>query len=237
MNSQASLRIGNLKDDLPYQASKWLQSQALLDISEMESLLQAIGDFHIFMTGSVLKRGEGEIAKIEFLEHYKAYIEPLKKGFLPSEEGYRSYFSSVFTTDLAALYAILVDPEQQLVRVSKPVIQLQPHCMDYSVADGKFRSMALGTNSISWGIQFSYPQLFQEGKTKEVMQVDESFSNTKLFRNLQRWIRHNTIPTPFIVEGKLINVPMRLGKQCLSWINQHPQLIKKQLQVKVNDAC
>ncbi len=40
----------------------------------------------------------------------------------------------------------------------------------------------------------------------------------------KQWVRDNTRATPFSVEGKKINATMRLGKNCFSWINHHPQL-------------
>ena len=105
--------------------------------------------------------------------------------------------------------------------------------MDYSEHDGKFRPMVFGLDSVTWGLQFSYPQLFMDGRTKEAFAVVESeeFPNTALFHQLQRWMRQNTLPTPFLVDGKRVNSPIRLGKACLPWINRHPQLAPKHLQV------
>jgi hypothetical protein len=48
---------------------------------------------------------------------------------------------------------------------------------------------------------------------------------------MQQWVRSHTIATPFEVEGKKVNVPIRLGKECLSRINSHPQLQAKGLRV------
>jgi len=61
------------------------------------------------------------------------------------------------------------------------------------------------------------------------------FPNTALYRSVQRWMRAHTIPTPFHVNGKKINVPMRLGKKCLPWISEHCQL--KEKGIKVEQAC
>lgn len=229
-----NLRLSSLADEIPMQASKWLQSQILIDAEEMESLFAAMGDFSIFQAGSLTKAGYGAIDKKAFLDLYSQYIEILKSGSLPEESWYRPFFSSVFSSASDALYAVLVEDGQQLLRVSKPVIQLQPHRLGYSEVDGKFRPMVFGTDNIVWGIQFSYPQLFMDQPTHQVVTVDLSdrFPNTQLFRKLQKWVRHNTVPTPFIVKETQINIPMRLGKECFSWINRHPQLIEKGLKIK-----
>ena len=159
-------------------------------------------------------------------------ISGFKEGFL-DEVLYRQTFSSVFTVSSDSVYALPVGTDRRLIRVSRPVIQLQSHALDYSPHDEKFRAMVFGIDSVLWGIQFSYPQLFLDSRTKEAKAVVENgeFPNTRFFHTLQRWIRHHTIPTPFFVEGKRINVPIRLGKECLSWINNHPQLIKKNIKV------
>jgi hypothetical protein len=217
---------------LPLQASKWLQIPLLLDSDEMKDLFDAMGDFWIALATGVTKEGEGFISKEEFLDCYQAYVNALKSGQMPTDPRIRPYFSSVLTCTLDALYTVSVGQQQQLLKVDKPVIQLQLHRFDYSQADGKFRSMVFGQNSIFWGVQFSYPQLYQDEKfqVKQVRETEE-FPNTALFKRLQKWMRAHTVATPFIVENKLINVPIRLGKKCFAWINHHPQL-KPKLEVK-----
>ena len=233
MGSLKPLRIATVESEPPMEASKWLKVQVLADSQEMVSLFDAMGHFEIYLTGIITKSGEGEVSKPEFLEKYSYYVESLKNGRMPDESVYRSCFSTIFTVASDVLYAISMPENRQLIRVSKPVIQLQAHSMDYSVHDNKFRPMVFGLDSILWGIQFSYPQLFLDPKTKEVLQVadNEMFPNTRLFRVLQKWMRQETMPTPFLVGKEKVNVPMRLGKQCMGWINRHPQLLNKKLQV------
>lgn len=217
----------------PIEASKWLSSQVLIDADEMQELFNALNPFYIYLTSQITKKDGGRVSQAEFLDCYRTYIADLQHGKLPDEALFRHLFSSAFTVAPDALCVVLIGDDQQMIRNVQPVVQLQSHRMDYSSADGKFRSMTFGTDSIMWGIQFSYPQLFRNPATKQVEEVDdtESFPNTRLFRTLQRWVRHNTTPTPFLVEGQRINVPMRLGKQCYKWINNHPQLLRKGLRI------
>ncbi|MBA3957296.1 MAG: hypothetical protein H0X51_02715 [Parachlamydiaceae bacterium] len=221
----------------PMQASKWLLSPILIDPQEMQALFDSMGPFSIYQTSNICKRGEGLISATTFLQHYREYIVALQEGRLLDESEYRSYFSTVFTADPDLLYVVPVGEDRQLIRVAKPVIQLQSHHLNYSFADGKFRSMTFGSSSITWGVQFSYPQLFQDAATQQPESVVDSpsFPNTALFHRLQRWVRHNTLPTPFLVGDTQINVPMRLGKNCFAWINQHPQLREQGIRVRIKE--
>lgn len=226
------LRIGTT-EEASLEASKWLSSQILIDSQEMARLFDAMGDFHLFLPGAITKRDEGEISKQHFLQHYEAYVSSLKEGQIPDSKACRQLFSCVLTRTVDALFAILLSDDRQLIKVAKPVIQLQAHHMGYSALDGKFRSMVFGQDNITWGIQFSYPQLFRDNATKQVEKTSNAsqFPNTELFQIFQKWVRSNTIPTPFSIDGQTINVPIRLGKQCLTWINHHPQLMSKGISV------
>lgn len=197
------------------EASKWLQIQALLDISEMESLFDEIGPIHLFQTGAVVAKGE--LSKEEFLNRYKSYINQLKDEKIPEAIG-----TLACTKSIESVSIIHFQNQQEIIKIIKPVIMIQANHIGYSPLEEKFRPMIIGKDSITWGLQFSYPQLFQE--KGELFKVGENFPNTASFKKLQKWMRHMTIPTPFMVEEKKVNVPMRLGKECLSWINKHPQL-------------
>ncbi|MGE3954374.1 MAG: hypothetical protein AB7F31_04140 [Parachlamydiales bacterium] len=198
-----------------YSASKWLKVPVLLEGDELEALLHEIGGA-FYLTSGVVERGE--VSVVEFLESYRRYIAGLKRGEIPDREATRTLFSSVWSTTPDALYTQPVGG-RTLIRISLPVIQLRPHFIHYSPLDGQIRSMSPG---ISWGLEFSYPTLLQRGSAIE--KVDDRFPNTAPFKTLQRWVRHHTLPVPFVIDGKRKNVPIRLGKGCFSWIGGHPEL-------------
>lgn len=227
-----TIRMGSTKEK-PLQASKWLSLQALLDTDELKDLLESLGEFYLARCGAVCNANEGLIAPDQLLAFYEKYVRALKNRELPNATQARHFLSLALTKALDDLYAIPLENEKQILRICKPVIQLQANYIDYSFEDKKFRPMIFGMESIPWGIQFSYPQLFQNSETKAVEQVknNSSFPNSALYHTLQKWIRQHTIPTPFEVEGHVYNVPIRLGKKCLSWINQHPQLSIKGIKV------
>lgn len=211
------------------QASKWLKSPVLLSAEEMALLIEAMAPAKLYSAGSVTAPDEGEVDAALFLEHYCDYVSRLRAGIKPDSRELNPYFSCCLNADPEAFECVSPTPDKQILRVCKPVIQLQHHNIDYSAADGKFHSMVLGTQTIDWGIQFSYPQLYQDPQTQKILNVEatDQFPNTALFRTLQRWVRQHTIPTPFVVQGVTINAPIRLGKECLDWVESHPDLNRK----------
>lgn len=216
-----NLRISDPSQEGVFQASKWLKIQVLLDEDEMKQFIDSLGSFWIFLVGGIVN---GDPIDHEFfIQEYSRWIKELKKGILPTEQ--RRITAAVFTDDLDALWLQKVGEGKYLTKMSKPVVQVQAHTFTYS--DGVFRPMSMGTTSIFWGLQFSFPGLYQDPKTMEFHEVKPDV----LFRKIQLWMRENTRATPFIVEGKRINSPIRLGKKCFAWINTHPQLIEQNIQV------
>jgi hypothetical protein len=220
-----------------FRASKWLKHPILVDDTEMDSLFQYLGDFFIYNVSNPVSLKDSSVQKEVFLEKYEKYISALKSGEFPDESLVRTLFSCCFTANANPLYAMKISDEKFLVKPIRPVIQLQMHRFFISLIDGKFHSMSHSIDSISWGIQFSYPQLYQDPYTEEIVKVNQTeyFPNTALFSLLVKWIRNHTVATPFIYEGKQTNVSMRIGKNCFSWINQHPGLVAKNIKVRVNE--
>lgn len=211
------LSISTPEKEGVYQGSKWLKIPMLLGKEEMSSLLASLGRVWIFpLTG--LTDGKN-IDLTVFVEEYGRWIEDLKRGVLPKEEDLRKILAAAITDDLDALWLQEVKG-RYLVKIRRPVIQMQVHFFTYSSMDGEFRSMSMGPDTIFWGVQCSFPQIYQDPKTMEIQEVETG----ALFRKMQLWVREHTRATPFIVEGKKIHVPIRLGKECFSWIHRHPQL-------------
>lgn len=221
-----TLRISQPAIEGVFQASKWLKIPVLLDGEEMKQFIDALGSFWIFHIGGI---SDGKpIRHGFFVEEYVRIIEALKKGKLPTSEELRRIMAAVFIDDLNALWLQKIQEDKYLTKIGQPVVQVQTHYFTYSSLDQVFRPMSMGVNSIFWGLQFSFPQVYQDPKTMEFCEAKEG----ALFRKIQLWMRENTRATPFIVDGKRINSPIRLGKQCFSWINHHPQLIEQKIFVK-----
>lgn len=206
-------------------ASRYLRVQVLLDIEEMRLLIEALRPMYFYRTHGLMGANQEGVVHEEFLDAYHYYVASLQAGKLPEEARYRDAFYLSWTKTPEALFKVACPKERQIVKTACPVIQLQKHTFAYSPLDKKFRPMVLGADSLLWGIQFSYPQLFQPAAGGEILDVnDPTFPNTLAFRTLQRWIRHHTLATPFVVDKVRTQVPIRIGKKCRSWIACHPQL-------------
>lgn len=226
-------RISSPQEEGVLRVSKWLKYQVLLSSEEMRELCSALDPFSIYSVSGVVKASDALIPQNTFLEKYDSYVQTLQRQQFPVETDLKRFFSSIFTLSPEVLYAMKVGEDKYLIKAIKPVIQLQAHHFFVSAVDGKFHPMVLSDESITWGIQFSYPQIFQDPKTHAFSKVGQTaeFPNSVLFLRLAKWLRYNTQPTPFIYQNKRVNVPMRIGKKCLSWINDHPGFAERNLKV------
>ena len=221
-----TLRTSTLAQEGQYQGSKYLKVQVLCDGDELEQWID--GSFSIYpLTGF----SDGNPISPEiFLQEYRCWIEELKQGRLPTDQALRRLLACAFAEDPKALWKQEVPGGRYLIKMGKPLIQVQAHFFTYSSIDAVFRPMTMGQSSIFWGLQFSFPQIYQDPKTMEFFEVDPS----PLFQKMKQWVRDATRATPFVVDGKRTNVPIRLGKNCFSWIHNHPQLIQQQIGVYAN---
>jgi len=194
----------------------------------MEELFQL--PFALYNVSEVV--AEAEVPKSLFLEKYREYVRSLTAdGPIPE---CRRLFSSVLSVTPDIFYAMEAG-NGFLVKPLRPVVQMQLHHFLRSSIDGKYHPMVFGTDSVSWGIQFSYPQIFQDPKSRAFSKVADSpeFPNTALFTKIIRFFREHTAPASFVYEGVKTAVPMRLGKKCFGWINGHRQLKAKGLSIHV----
>ncbi len=199
---------------------------ALLDTTELGSLLEAIGPLKWYNVSEVGLHVA--FAEHEVMRGYADYVTALQRGELPDIP--RALFSAALSLSDEAFDTLVVPGRGQLLRPTQPVIQLRPHTVAYSPLDGKVRSQVRGSDAISWGIQFGYPQLMQ-GESGEITKVGLDYRNTAPFRKLQRWMRHHTRATPLVVGGHRVYATARLGKACFDWIGRHPQLKAQGIEV------
>lgn len=209
-----------------YQVSKWLHFQLLLSKEEMEEFLEVEKDLLLYPASDICEIGKPLIKKDEFLKAYAHYLDVLLEGEGDFSQ-FRRMFSCFGTVSPECLYSVEVSEDEQLIRPCTPVIQFRPHQLGFSKVDRTFFPMAFGSSSISWGLQISYPQVFQNPKNQEIIKIDKSplFPNTAAFKNLSRWIRLHTEPAIFNVEETRVVTTVRIGKQALAFVDKHPQLV------------
>jgi len=215
--------------------SKWLEFPIVLSLEELKDLFAELGAFYVIHTDRIVSNEEGILFPEEFLKIYEQYITTWKEGGNLNDSLYKKVFQGAISTTLDGMYAIKVDDSRRIVKTTEPTLLLQPYRIEYSSFDHKFRPMVMSKNSLSWGLQISYPQLYQDAKTGVLKKVDETFVNSALFRKLQKWVRYHTQPTTFLIqekeEPKQITMPMRIGKEALLFVNNHSGLAEKQIEV------
>lgn len=231
MTRLISLRKSHVESEGIPSFSKWLKWQMLLDEEEIRQLVTELSYPDIFPLGSIVDQIAVESAQEEFIKNYASYIQTLKRGEQTDDLLFRKRFALLFSRDPDAIYVQKVKEDGWLIKPLRPSVQLQLHSFFLSDIDLKFYPMVMSSESITWGLQFSYPQIFQRPKSSEFVKVDSQFPNTVLFKQIILWMRRHTVPTPFVYKGVQTNVPMRIGKKCFSWIDHHLGLKQRGLSV------
>lgn len=212
-------------------STKFLKSLVLISQEEMDHLLKELGSLEIYILGKIQNRVKLSIE--EFLEHYKYYISNLKEGKQPPR------LPTLVWTNCKGVEIQNIEGKGGLARPQCPMLLLQPAEIKYESTTKSFKPMGFGKDLISWGFQISYPTLYQDpisGKIEKILE-DPKFKNTLMFKRFQKWLRAYTSPTPFLIEGEKINVPLRLGKRCFEWIQHHTELKKRNLIVSAREFC
>ena len=216
-----------------FSVSKWLKHQVLLDMTEMEEFCQHLSPFYFFNVSEITSLPDLELPLEKFLKSYQEYIDILKAGRVPLDRQIQRHLSCALTADSEALYAQAVQPEKYMAKPVKPVIQMQQHRFFPSKTAGTINPMVMSHESIHWGIQVAYPQIFFDGALYSKVSDEKLFPNTALFTKLVKWLRSQTVPTTFLWDDLKISTPLRLGKQCFSWIHNHAQLKEQGITIHV----
>ena len=195
-----------------YDVSKFLHLQMLLTPQELKNLFAEFGFFEIF-DNSHVQSEKRALPKDDFFKLYEAYFVSL----MGSEKVYLGGYA--ITQDQAAVQAFKVAEGKVLIKPTLPVIQVKEHTFIFG-KDGAFHSNVHGQEVIRWGIEFSFPQIFVDPETKIVHHVlkEEEFLNGALFRKAMKWMRYNTKPVPFNIEGRIKRATFRIGLECIDYV-------------------
>lgn len=210
----ADLRVLQVK--LPYEASKWLKIPALLDSANLKEILGLASLYPLSGFTDSLK-------PVSEFSAYDDYIEAWKKG----EEARLKDAAYGFTLEPDALYA-LQTPKGYMIKPAHPAVQITSHYMNFS--DGEVKSNVFGSDTLSWGVQFAFPQLHltEEGEVGKHLDA----VNFPLFKKIQAYLREKTVPAKFVLNGVSHQSSIRISKPNLEWVNVHPWLKKRGLEVK-----
>lgn len=182
-------------------ASRYHHIRLLITPEEMRGLFTALSPFKLINVSEVTK--SPEVDQEVFLKAYEAY-------FAGNTDINRPLFSCALTRDESAVMMKQVPDGRTMSRIVKPVVQMRAH--SYTVAAGKLLPMTFGNDAKAWGIQLSYPYLYEDMETGEVVDTLKSnTTNNDLFKTLRVWVRDQTSPATFEIEGKQVKTPLRQG--------------------------
>ncbi len=207
------IRYSSVETEGLFRASKWLKHAVLLSLEEMRSFLASLGSFTMVPASGLLSKNSWQVSDQEFLHQYAAYWEWMHENPTLPPIALRRFFSLMFTNSLQTLYAVELPGEKIAIKASLPVIQVQLYHCFFSSFDHQIRSMVASPDSFAWGLQFSYPQIYEDPKTHQYAKVllENGFPNSKLFKEMVSWFRKNTQPVPLQEEGRAY-APFRIGK-------------------------
>lgn len=164
--------------------AKWIHLPLLLSLREMEEFVSFAADW--YPLGRIASKDEVFSAKDNFLLAYQKRIQSIQEGTMPND-----HWTYAVTVEEEALYAMSVREGQYNVRPKKPFIQIKTHQFAFS-EKGDLLQNAIGKETKPWGVQISFPFVYQDPKTVTVHKSEGE--NVLLFRSLQKWVRHHTKP-------------------------------------------
>jgi hypothetical protein len=208
MSNAHLLRISTPANEGVMRASKWLKHQVLLDAEEMRDLFAALAPFEIFVVSEPVTEQTMMVEKEDFLRAYEGYAETLKAENSPDESGLRRYFSSIFLSPVK-LYAMEAGKERLLVKTLARASTAAPPLFRFGNR-WEVSSHGPGKDSITWGVQFSYPQLLSI-RSHRSLQRWSTLPNfpTALYQRLAKWLR--AIQPRLLSSFKVKEVMSRLG--------------------------
>jgi len=224
MSKTFPFAISTLSKEGTLQASKWLHVRMLLDQEELQELVSLIAPCFFV---NVAKIGQSDELLIEvdtLLAHYREYIKGLQN---PLEKGVdKTRFSLALSKTLDPFYAMAIKDQQFLIKMKTPVIRVQLFQWHYVEETKQFITTAQLSQGLSWGLEFSFPQFYQDPKTYQPVEIlkDLSNPNTQMFKQIQKWARSKTEPASFLIHQEKLIAPFKIGKKCLPWIQSYCSL-------------
>ena len=213
-----------------YQASRWLKVRLLLSIEAMQELVDHLEPVCFIQAASVMQTLDPLVPKKEFLAAYAEYMHHLEKDD-PQSAAFAGR-SPLFKLTLCASPNLATTYEVKLgsflTRLLEPGVQLRPCLVDFSSLSKQFSYSALGLHSISWGLEFSYPQLIQKHGEEVANGLKEPFVNGILFKKIQKWARRHTRLAAFTFEGEKIISELRIGPN-IDWACEMSEVKKRGL--------
>ncbi|PCI94021.1 hypothetical protein COB11_04430 [Candidatus Aerophobetes bacterium] len=234
MQGTNHISLSTVQEEGLLRASKHQRVQVLMEASELRELFFHLGDFYVVESAKVKDPEQQVITKEDYLKRYALYIDHLKTKLDSPEKDILSPLSVCFSKVLDCFYMIDVGNNKALIKQKAPSVFVQPFSFHY---DSESASIFTGVHTkdrIFWGLEFSFPQMYQDPKTFDTIEIlkDKQNPNTQLFKKLQSSLRKNTKPTSLNFSGVSKAFPFKLSQNSLAWVQDYPKL--KQFNIQIN---
>lgn len=217
-------------------ASKWLRFALLVDVSELQTLLENLGQVHLINLSPVHSEQDLLVTKEQLLKQYKDYIDLIKAGKSVDHAHMQKAFALHMSYDMSSCYQIVLKEGALLYAKERaPGVRLRLHNFSWDGENGQTHSNVHAKNGITWGLEFAYPQIFASSIDEEVVYVLKSneMPNNALFQQVKKWVRQGSKPVRFLYEGSSCVSTIRLGKEAQNWVGCHEGLRTNKLEVSL----
>lgn len=214
-----------------YRASKWIAFQMLLTRNELEDLFNEISAQVFCCIAKVDEEKNLLYHKESYLSLYTSYLEALKSQNKFLIKQLLISLNVALAYDESSLYKVLAPNNKCLIKIKKPCIQVKPFNFVYHFGLEKFLTNIKSEEAIYFGLEFSFPQIFQDPQSQEIQSLFKnnlSLSET-YFNKIRLFVREKTKPAKFLISDKRKVATFRIGKTCAGFVEELSFLKEKQL--------
>ncbi len=220
-------KVSSIEKEGLMHCSKWLRHAVLFTLEEWNDFSSAIGN-PMFVVTTVVDKSSWQVSASEFKDKYLSYLEHVKQEASLPSPAMRRFFTLMISPSIDDFYAVEVGGGRFIIKPRLPVIQMQMYHAFISDLDRQIHPMVLHPQSFSFGLQFSYPQIYEDpvSHTFSKVLLDSQFPSSDVFKKMVQWFRANTKPVSILLDGKTLHAPFRQGKASSELVRENLGLQK-----------
>jgi hypothetical protein len=204
------------------QASLWMSQRVLLTPEELIDLFGFLPSFELYSLSHVGSKEGFHVSKERFLELYKAFFMSFFHKKDMSFYTFKKQLTVGMTCKEYTLYLTEPSSGPFLIHMQEPSVVIGPCVFHYDNAAKKILYADHMTNAMRMGLEFKFPQFYQDPQTLQPVKhfTDPSNPNTRLFKGLQKWCRENA-KVVFLEKDaeERFSPGCKVGNQCLDQLS------------------
>lgn len=196
----------------------------LLDPSTLEQIFSHLSPVYFVNLSVTNSEQELLFSKERVLAFYSDYIEQIKAGKEVDHLAVKKKLSLHMTKEPSSCYKMGLDGRDvYFVKEREPGIRVMLHQFAWDLENKETHSNVHGKGGISWGLEFSYPQIFGSSLGGDVIYLakEKQRANTLLFTELKRLVRRFSKPVAFLLDGQRVQTTLRIDDGAKAWVGAH----------------